>query len=402
MATWLASAVGNRADDTRPVCRLGALIQSERQRRGLSRRDFAGLVRRADRTLTTTEDSVKQWELYGRTPQATTLRAIATALDRPVQDLTALTLETPPPAPAWEVFVDPAGEPEFAEYIRNTVRELVGLEVRHGGNEPGPLASRCLEEVRRRLGRGGAGREVVSAAAELAEVAGWLLHDADRQDAARRLHHEALHLARLAGDHDMELFTLGLLAFVEIWAGRPGVALMIARSALAGPALSSRQVAMFTIREARALAALGDGTGSFRSLERARSALQDGLRSEEPGWAWWLDEAELAHHVGRCHAALGDHVTALAHLQRANELCPPSRVSGRWNYLGNTLETATAAGAWDIAETTLAELLPGAGVIGSGRTENVLRRTLLALSRAPVGPTLHEAAQQLERALLAE
>lgn len=367
---------------------LGALILSERQRRALTREELAALMRRSDRTLTTSARSVKGWETSARTPSPAALRALATALDRPVEDLTAAAHGSPAAQRPWEGAVDVTDEHEMAESIRATVRDLVGFEVRHGGNEPGPLASRCLEGVRRRLGEGGAGVEVVSAAAELAEVSGWLLHDADRQSAARRMMHEALHLARLAGDRDMELFTLGLLAFVELWDGRPGTALVIARSALAQP-LTSRQVAMFALREGRALAALQDRPGATRAMERARSALLDGVGSEEPGWAWWLDEAELIHHEGRVLDELGEHRAALDLLRRANQSCPRSRISGRFNYLAHTAESAVAAGAWPEAESLLRDLLPGVGVVGSGRTERVLRQTLGDLD-ASAPPTLRE------------
>ena len=383
---------------------LADLIRFERERRGLSRHDFAAQVRRAGRPdgLMTHEQTVKGWE-RGAVPTGASMRALATVLGRTIEELVALgrgSTGLPLLATTGLEGLAGADDHEYARQIRETIRTLVGLEVRHGGNEPGPLASRCLEAARRRLGQGGAGAEVVAAVAELAEVAGWLLHDADRQDAARRMHHEALHLARMSGDRDMERFTLSMLAFVEIWAGRPGAALMIARSALADPTLTPRMVAMFGIREARALAMLGDRAGAFRALDLSRSAMEEGVNGTDPDWAWWLDEAELLHHVGRCHALLGEDREALDVLLRSNEMCPVGRVSGRWNYLANTLEVAVAAGAWPEAEALLLELLPGAGVIGSGRTENVLRRATAAVLASEAGGATPETAQALQAALL--
>lgn len=382
---------------------LAHLVRSERERRALSRLEFAGLVRAAGRRdgLTTAAPTVKSWE-QGTTPVGAAMRALALVLGRSVEELVALARG----APALPLLqaeglagLEAADDHEYAAGVRETIRTLVGLEVRHGGNEPGPLAARSLEAARRRLGAGGSGAEVVAAVAELAQVAGWMLHDADRQDAARRMHHEALHLARLAGDRSMELFTLSMLAFVEIWASRPGAALMIARSALADATLSQRTVAMFGIREARALAMLGDRAGAFTALDRSRVAMQDGVAGDEPDWSWWLDDTELLHHVGRCHAALGEHRVALELLQEANTTCPTTRVSGRWNYLGHTLESAVAADAWPEAEALLAELLPGAGVIGSGRTEGVLRRAVATVASSAASPTLQDTAQALREAL---
>jgi transcriptional regulator with XRE-family HTH domain len=69
---------------------LGELIARERQRRSLTRAELAGLVRRADRSLGTDESQVKRWELRGQEPQPAALRALATALELPVDRLAAL------------------------------------------------------------------------------------------------------------------------------------------------------------------------------------------------------------------------------------------------------------------------------------------------------------------------
>jgi hypothetical protein len=50
--------------------------------------------------------------------------------------------------------------------------------------------------------------DLYSAAAELGEVAGWLLYDACKHDLVRRINHEALNRSRLAGDRSMELLIL--------------------------------------------------------------------------------------------------------------------------------------------------------------------------------------------------
>lgn len=383
---------------------LATFIESERTRRAWTRPELAAKINKAsgpDR-LTCSYKSVESWEREGHPPRPAALRALAVVFERPVEELVTLSRRASAAPP---VLVNAAGleslasatDHEYASGVRDTIRTLVGLEVRHGGNEAGPLASRCLEAARRRLGQGGSGAEVVAAVAELAEVAGWLLHDADRQSHARHAMHEALHLARLAGDRDMELFTLGLLAFVEIWDGRPGTALMIARSAL-GQELTSRQVAMFAIREGRALAALGD-RGALRSMDLARSALQDGVAGDEPDWAWWLDDAELIHHVGRVHAALGEHREALELLHQANELCPPSRISGLYGYRANTLECAVDAGDWATCEALTSTLRPDAGIIGSGRTETVIRRSTVALAASSANPSVQDAARSLRETL---
>ncbi len=69
---------------------MGELIARERQGRSLSRRELAGLVRKADRTLRTDEKTIERWEVHGQEPQPVAMRALAVVLGRPVEELTAL------------------------------------------------------------------------------------------------------------------------------------------------------------------------------------------------------------------------------------------------------------------------------------------------------------------------
>jgi hypothetical protein len=55
----------------------------------MTRVELAALVRRADRTLATDESQIKRWE-NSQEPQPAALRALAAALGRPVEELTAL------------------------------------------------------------------------------------------------------------------------------------------------------------------------------------------------------------------------------------------------------------------------------------------------------------------------
>jgi hypothetical protein len=231
----------------------------------------------------------------------------------------------------------------------------------------------------------------------------WLLHDAGHQDAARRAAYEALHLARLAGSPEqLDLFILGNRAHVEVFTDRPGAALQIARAALGTDNLSSRLTAMFRIREARALAQLGDRAGTESALASARSTLLDGVSASDPQWSWWLDEPELTHHCGQALASLGVHNRALALLQQANEDCPPNRVSGRFIYLAHSMDEAVRVGdsAWNDAEFILEQTLPYAEEVGSGRAAYVLREAASRLEQLPVPANLRDAGRHL-RAVLA-
>ncbi|MDQ6742607.1 MAG: XRE family transcriptional regulator, partial [Candidatus Dormibacteraeota bacterium] len=64
--------------------------------------------------------------------------------------------------------------------------------------------------------------------AELAEVAGWLLFDANRQDAAAALNREALRLAQLNGDRALEMLTLQNMSLQAHWRGQSDESLALA------------------------------------------------------------------------------------------------------------------------------------------------------------------------------
>ncbi len=129
-------------------------------------------------------------------------------------------------------------------------------------------------------------RDIQSAAAELAEVAGWALGDAERDDAAQRFNYEALFLAKLSGDRSIELPTLQNMAMHSEWRGRNQEALSIARSVLNRRRMSARVEAMFRIREAKGLVGTGRTSDAIESLERARSLIEDGNDVGEPEEVW--------------------------------------------------------------------------------------------------------------------
>ena len=295
---------------------------------------------------------------------------------------------------------------QYVDGIWRTIHQLVNIEVSLGSNELAPLAVRHLRTARRRLDLGqyepSVERELQAALSELAELAAWLLHDAGRQDASRRVAYEALHLSRLAGSpQQMDLFILGNLAHVEIFTGQAGAALQIARTALDTGSLGSRLTAMFRIREARALAQLGDRAGAERALASAHSNLLDGVSDSDPPWSWWLDEPEFIHHSGQVFASLGVHNRALALLERANEECPPTRISGRFIYLAHSLTEAVEANAWSDVGFILKQTMPYAQEVGSGRAADVLLQAVKRQEQLPATPTIRDASRRLRAILVA-
>lgn len=386
---------------------LGELVLYERQRRGLTRRELAALVRRADRTLRTNEKAIERWELRGHVPQPPALRALAAVLEKPVEHLVALARQRPdePMGAALDMPPTAPADHEYVEAIHATIRHLVGLEVQHGGDDVAPLALRSFQESRRRLALGGHPRELdrdlTAAAGELAEVAAWLLHDADQQETARQLNIEALHLTRLAGDRSIELLTMSNMAFQSLFLRQPGEALLLARSALADDHLTNRQRVIFQLREARALAQLGARSDALRLAAEASSAFEDGATREDPEWSWWVWPSEVAGHAAWTRLEVGDDRGAVKALQRTVEAFPLRHPNNRFFWLARFLGAALEASAWSDAETVIDQILPVVGEVRSGRSVRLLQAGIQHLATASTPPRVVDAGTHLAEVMSA-
>ncbi|WP_216213705.1 hypothetical protein [Amycolatopsis aidingensis] len=286
----------------------------------------------------------------------------------------------------------PVGE-EFAVAVREKVARLVAGNRTVGGGELAALAAAEFRTARGILTSGwylpAAWREVTAAAAELGEVAGWLLFDAERQDEARQANLAALALARWAGDTGMARFIRTNQSLAALHTGHARTALRIAEFVYADKP-PARVQTLAGIRVARALAGLGDAEGSRRALLRALSRYQDGPSERDPAWAWWLDEAELAWHRGMAQADLGDWHPALELLHQAVELTPEDGWA-RWVYRAHLLEAAARAGAWRDAEQAAAALRDHLRVATtSARALRAIRGAAMLARAAPGAPELLE------------
>ncbi len=260
--------------------------------------------------------------------------------------------------------------------VRDTVSALVTLDNLFGGDDLSALAVRAFRAAYRRLGAGryeaGIDLDLQAATGELAEVAAWMLYDADNQAAARQLNQEALLLSRLSGDRAMELLILQNMSMQAGCLGRPQEALQLVTVVLDTSRLSPRVQALFTIREARARAQLGEHTDAPRAFAKARSLFQDGVADTDPAWVWWVTERELAWHEAMCLAGLGDWRRAVELFRQAAEGCPVDLNRTRYNDLAHLLLALVEVGAWRETEPVITQTLPYVGEVGSRRTAVLL------------------------------
>jgi transcriptional regulator with XRE-family HTH domain len=293
---------------------------------------------------------------------------------------------------------------EYVATLRARIRMLIDLDFHLGGDQSSEIALRLFRAVHRKIGSVpcvlGMDRELHAAVGELAEVAGWFFYDAGRHNLVRAVNQEALHLLRLAGDRSTELLTLQNMSLHAGDLGRPVEALSIARMVLDSSTLAPRVQALFRTREARALALLGDKVSAERTFGRAWSLYLDGVRDDDPPWAWWINDQELAWHEAMIRADLGEWSAAADALEESLVHTPGREVRRRYNHLANLFHAQTRAGAWRDACETMTSVAPFVDELRSGRTATTLLAGLDTLDESSEAtPAARDKARQLRSAL---
>lgn len=342
---------------------------------------------------------IREWEAGRARPRDPYPVLYARAFGMDEADLFADSPRTASPGPVPPPLTgDGPVDGEYVVALRRTGQALVALDSRYGGDGVAPLALRAFRAAGDRLASGRVParieRDVEAATGELGEIAAWQAHDADRQDISRQVIHEALLLSRLAGDRDMELFELAHLSMLSLCRRRPREALRVADDVLEWLGLSPRVVAVFDVRRARALAHLGDGPRALDAIERARCALAGSVTTRDPGWTWWMDDAELSWHEGMVRAELGDWRKAIGPLTLAASR-RTTRGRSRYHYAAQLLNALVHAGAWQEAEPVIADVLEQAPEVGSAWTARLLRDTAERAERARPPSALGDAARRL-------
>ncbi|MGH3882575.1 MAG: helix-turn-helix domain-containing protein [Pseudonocardiaceae bacterium] len=287
----------------------------------------------------------------------------------------------------------------YLEAVQQHIWHIVELDNRFGGSDLARLAVRFFGSLHQQLGTGmyepAIERDLQATAGELAEVAGWLLYDADRQDDVRRMNQEALYFARMAGDRRMELLTLQNASMHAGHLGRPREALHLARSVLESrDRLSPRVKTLFLVRKARALAQGGDEQ-ALRLFDQVRSHYQDGMQDNDPTWAWWVDERELAWHEGMALVDLGRPGEAVDKFQQSVWGKTAHQMRGRYLHLGYLLGAQVQVGAWRDAETTMRQIATMVSDVSSTRTAVLLSAILAELQHEQVPRSTREIGEQL-------
>ncbi len=174
-------------------------------------------------------------------------------------------------------------------------------------------------------------RRLAAIAGETAGHAAWLFHDLGDQHSAARYYSAADVATREAGDPALDAYVRGFRSLVMGSQGQAREALGLARSAveIAQRSAAATTRSWLASLEARALALVGDTKSCFGALRRARTAMGQARREEDPAWMYEFDHARLLALTGACYGRLGKTAAAERTLREALEALGPKRTRRR-------------------------------------------------------------------------
>jgi transcriptional regulator with XRE-family HTH domain len=295
---------------------LGELIAAERQRRGLTRAELAALVRRADRTLHTDDSQVKRWE-RGQEPQPAALRALAVALGRQVEELTALLHELPP-GDAYELLAVIDDSDIGSGVVSDLEDAVLRLRRSYSTTPPQVLAGQLdarLGTVRRLL----RGHLTLAQRRDLMALAGWLAllqgtvwFDRASPEPAWSYRNAALHVAQELGHAELEAWAWETPAWFALMDGRFRDAAEFCQRGQAVAPRSSVLVAL-NAQEARARARLGQREETIAAVRRAEEIMEHIPVPEDLSDHYTFDPAKIDFYAATAFLALDEPERAEHH-----------------------------------------------------------------------------------------
>ncbi|MEV0002563.1 helix-turn-helix domain-containing protein [Micromonospora sp. NPDC050980] len=222
----------------------------------------------------------------------------------------------PDPAPVTQPGRNTVGQPEI-DTIRAMTATYRQLDNQYGGGHARDTVARYLhQEVTPLLTDGRydhpTGQRLLSAAAELAQLAGWQAYDTAEHGIAQRYLTRALDFAHAAGDDGLGAEILAAMSHQATYLGHTATGLDLARAA--GRTARRAGVPVLTaeahVMEAHALAKANDERACATALHQAEQALDRADRSGDPQWLSYFDEAYLSAKFGHCFHALGRNTHA--------------------------------------------------------------------------------------------
>jgi hypothetical protein len=217
--------------------------------------------------------------------------------------------------------------PEEVGGLREISRTYRALDNRLGGGQLRGAVVQLLDRQVTPLLAGASytedtGRDLAGAAAELAQLVGWMAYDAEQHGLAQRYLIQALGLARLAGDAALGAEILAAMSQQAVYVARPDQAIDLARvaQAAARTAGSAVLLAECHVAEAHGHAARNDARACAAALGEADRAFGQAAPGAEPAWLAYFDEAYLAARMAQCFRDLGQGRQAARFARRSLDM----------------------------------------------------------------------------------
>jgi DNA-binding XRE family transcriptional regulator len=255
--------------------------------------------------------------------------------------------------------------------IGTLILEARKLDDQLGGARVWPLAHRLPAIA---LGMGD-----TRAAADAAQLCGWLCFDMDRVDHARAWLDRAQELARAAGDRSLFAYATGYHAILDLYGKHPRRAVRAAVAAVqaartAPPGVRSWLATVM----AESHAAHGDEPAALASLEQAALLLPQHHPDDAPRWLYFLSRGDLTQVEGTANLRLGRTRQARAAIQETLA-STPGFVRERALHLATLARVHAIDGEDDGAARVGGEALRVARATGSARGVRRVRQVAAAL-----------------------
>lgn len=240
-------------------------------------------------------------------------------------------------------------------YLHASVDKLYTKDQNIGGGALTRDALRLYRRAHRMLDEAdyseATGRQLMSAAGELAVCVGWLAYDVGNQRLARLLYSQARLLADQSGDDGLAIRAMEKMslqsAHVAQRNGRSGSAREAVRlseraTELARRDPSPRLHALLASREAIAHATAQDRQGFSVAIARAWRGIDRDLPNDGPAWLRFVNRSEIAVQEARGRLFLGDPAGAVALHRRSMEAILSDRNDA--NYRAHLAAALAASG----------------------------------------------------------
>lgn len=190
------------------------------------------------------------------------------------------------------------------------------------------------------------GRALHRALAEFGQLAGWSCYDTGQHGLAQRYNIAALRAAHAADDRPLGAHILGEMAYQAAHQDQPTDAVTLIDTAVVGTRnqQTPRLLAQLYIQQAHAFAALHDASACTAAISKARAAVEQSPRDDDPQYLYWVRPAEITASAGECLLQLGHPDQAATLISQGIALFDAPFDRDRQYYLTHLVESLARPG----------------------------------------------------------